>query len=169
MSELNCERVGAQIDEAVTGCTSWVELGQTLSEAEQSHLSACPACRSRAVELLELERQLTLLSSEPLPGLDLTAGVMARLQTQEKPQRFPLLAWTPMLLVLAYLLPDPAWMSAWLPASWNWGWSLTLPEFSLGLTLPEFSLASGAVDGALVVACMSLVVTTWSWRNLSRA
>lgn len=163
MSELSCERMGAQIDEHVTGCASWVELGERLSVADQAHLSECAACRSRAVELVELERQLASLALEPLPQLDLTAGVLARLQTLEQPQRFPVLAWAPLLLVLACLLPDPDWLPTWL------GWSVTLPEVSLGFSLPEIPLDPAAVDFVLALSSLALVATTWRWNQVARA
>lgn len=164
MSGLDCGALRAWMDENVGGATSWVEFGPRLDVDQQEHFSACLECRERCLQLLELERQLLALREEPLPELDLSAGVMARIRQPQAPARsaaaqgFSLWAWAPSLLLLLCLLPDPEWLPAWL--GWSWVWpQIEIPALSLPV---DFSLA--------LAACMGMwLAATWKWRQSVRA
>lgn len=158
MSELDCRALGAWMDENVGGTTSWVEFRAGLAAEHQEHLSACAECRQRCLQLLELERQLLTLRDEPLPELDLTAGVLARIrrpvhELQAVPQGFSLWAWAPLAFLLVLFFPEPAGLPGWLAWSWTW------PSFEIpSLNLPvDLSLVLAA---ALPLAALA----TWKWR-----
>lgn len=157
MPELNCHQMGEWLDDQVGQCASWVDLGQRLGPPQQAHLSACAECRDRAVQLLEVERQLLALRDDPLPQLDLTAGILARIQAVQPPQRFPLLAWAPLLLLLACLLPDPGFLPAWM------GWSVAWPEFSLAW--PELPVPASWLDALMASTGLLAVAATLAWRR----
>lgn len=163
MSGLDCGAVRAWMDENVGGATSWVEFGPRLDASRQEHFSACPECRERCLQLLELERQLVALREEPMPELDLSAGVMARIrrpqpQVVRSAQGFSWWAWSPALFLLLCLLPDPEWLPAWL--GWSWVWpQLELPALRLPV---DFSLALAGCLGVWLLA-------SWKWRQSARA
>ena len=160
---LECRTLDAWMDENVGGATSWVDFGPRLSPEQQEHFMNCDGCRQRCLQLLELERQLLNLREEPLPELDLTAGIMARIRQAPQaaapvPQGFNLWAWTPLALFLILLLPDPDWLPAWM------NWNLVVPNLDLpDLTLPvDFTAAS-------VAAVLLWVAASWKWRAPARA
>lgn len=150
MSELDCRAVRQWMDENVGGATSWVDFSSRLDGDRQEHFSACPECREVCLQLLELERQLLTLREEPLPELDLTAGVLARIGRPAVvgpavPQGFSLWAWAPLALLLVLLLPEPAGLPGWLGWSWAWPqipvWGLKLPVDPLLVLLAGLPLA----------------------------
>lgn len=158
MSELDCGALRDWMDENVGGSTSWVEFGPRLAADQQQHFSVCSECRERCLQLLELERQLLCLREEPLPELDLRAGVMERIRqpARVKPvpaQGFSLWAWAPLALLLVLFLPEPAGLPGWL--AWSWAWPrLEIPSLSLPLD-------SGL---ALAAALPLAALATWKWR-----
>ena len=157
MSELDCRALRAWMDENVGGATSWVEFSPRLAPEHQEHFTACSECRERCLQLLELERQLLTLREEPLPELDLTAGIMARIQhpapTVAPAQGFSLWAWAPLAFLLVLLLPEPGGLPGWL--AWSWAWP-QVPVPSLNLPV-DSSLA-------LVAAMPLAALATWKWR-----
>lgn len=157
MSELDCGALGDWMDENVGGATSWVEFSPRLAAHQQEHFSACPACRERCLQLLELERQLLTLREEPLPELDLTAGVLARIRKPAAAlapaQGFSLWAWAPLAFLLVLFLPEPAGLPGWL--AWSWAW----PQ------LQTPSLALPVDSGLALVAALPLAaLATWKGR-----
>lgn len=160
MSELDCRALRDWMDENVGGATSWVEFSPRLSAERQEHFSACAECRERCLQLLELERQLLSLREEPLPELDLTAGILARIQRPAPAPApgFSPWAWAPLALLLVLLLPEPGGLPGWL------GWSWVLPQVTLpSLTLPVDTTL------ALVAALPLALLATWNWRTPRRA
>ena len=159
---LDCQNLDAWMDENVGGATSWVDFGPRLSPEQQEHFMTCQSCRERCLQLLELERQLLGLRDEPLPELDLTAGIMARIARAPQPaplsQRFNLWAWTPLALFLILLFPDPDWLPAWM------NWNLAVPSLDIpDLTLPVVFTA------ASLAALLLWVAASWKWRSPARA
>lgn len=158
MPELDCRALRAWMDENVGGATSWVEFSPRLAPVHQEHFTTCPECRDRCLQLLELERQLLTLREEPLPELDLTAGIMARIQRPAQAvapaQGFSLWAWSPLALLLVLLLPEPPGLPNWL--AWSWAWP-QVPALSLNLPVDS--------SIALVVAVPLAALATWKWRT----
>lgn len=159
---LDCRALEDWMDENVGGATSWVEFGPRLSPEQQEHFMICDLCRERCLQLLELERQLLNLRAEPLPELDLTAGIMARIGQAAQPlavaQGFNLWAWTPLALFLVLLLPDPDWLPSWM----SWGLVAPVLEFPQ-VTLPvDFTAAS-------LAALLLWAIASWMWRRPVRA
>lgn len=160
---LDCRALEAWMDENVGGATSWVDFGPRLSPEQQEHFMTCDACRERCLQFLELERQLLILREEPLPELDLTAGILARISSQSGqpvavPQRFNLWAWTPLALFLLLLLPDPDWLPAWM------SWNLVVPHLEMPVLALPVDFTAGSVAALLLWAAAS-----WNWRSPSRA
>jgi hypothetical protein len=165
MSELDCRSLRGWMDENVGGATSWVEFSPRLAAEQQEHFSACLECRERCLQLLELERQLLSLREEPLPELDLAAGVMARIQRPAAVRPVPvsgfsLWAWAPLALLLVLLIPEPGVLPSWLA----WSWALPTVDFEVpSLILP---VDSGL---ALAAALPLAALATWKWRTLRHA
>lgn len=165
MSELDCRALREWMDENAGGATSWVEFSPRLAAEQQEHFSACSECRERCLQLLELERQLLNLREEPLPALDLTAGVMARLQrpvavSRDPVQGFSLWAWSPLAFLLVLLVPEPAGLPSWL--AWSWA----LPKFDFAFPSLMLPVDSGL---ALAAALPLGALATWKWRTLRHA
>lgn len=165
MSEIDCVEVQRALAETVHGCASWVELGRQLTPDFQQHLSGCASCRSCALQFLEVERGLRGLPLEPLPQLDLTAAIMARLEPAPAGQPAAWRAWAPLLLLGILLVPEPAGLGQWLAAVQAWAWGLSW----LSVSWPQWTVGAGLADFLWVAVTVLLFATTWKWRHTSHA
>lgn len=163
---LDCQKVEEELFQLVQGCRSWVDL--RLPPEVQGHLSGCTACRELALESVEVERRLLSLAQEDLPELDLTAAIMARLPQAVEQEvavapPFPWLAWCPLLLILAWFLPEPAGLPDWL-GPWRslLGTIWSLPQWSV-------PIPAGWVDAIAGGVAALVVLMTWRWRPQAHA
>lgn len=149
-------------------CNAFAESLQR-GEPWREHAAGCSQCAA----LLAVERRLRELVLEPMPRVDISAAVMARTAPQADP--LPALAWAPLLLLVCLALPEPAGVPAWPGLVWNawlqclaWVGALSLPAWTLPALAPLPVLSSAALDATALGVGLTLLITTWRWRQYAK-
>lgn len=153
------------LSEQLLECSSRADLSPELQE----HLEQCADCCARVQEFFLFEKRLRGLALGSMPALDLSASIMSRLPLAERqPQRWPWLVWSPLLLFLTLLLPDPAGLPDLFQLALSWSWP-ALPE----IAWPNWTLPALPDAASFEILCplLTLVVlgTTWKWRSYAQS